>query len=82
MTALLLAGLRCYTTLEAVSPEINITQRITYISERNTCEEWAEKIYQTGWDKKDCLDILMNSDYTFSNMKKKIMMIFNLPFFE
>ena len=73
------AGLRCYTTLEAVPPEVNITGRITYISRNDTPDEWAEKILQTGWDRKDCMEVLMKSDYTLDCMTQKIMAIFDKP---
>ncbi len=73
------AGLRCYTTLKAVPPEVNITGRITYISRNDTPDEWAEKILLTGWDREDCSEVLMNSDYTFDHMTQKIMAIFDPP---
>lgn len=51
------ARLRCYTTLKAVLPEVNIMWQIAYISEDDAPDEWAKKIRRVGWDWKDCLDV-------------------------
>lgn len=57
------AGLRFYTTLEAVPFEVNITGRITYIGRNDTPDEWAEKISLTGWDGEDCSEGVISSDW-------------------
>lgn len=73
------AGLRCFVAKEAVPPESNVTDRITYISNYKTPDEWARTIINTGFERKDCMEILMKSEYTIERMTEKFMKILNSP---
>ena len=72
------AGLRCYTTDKVVPYETNVTGRVTFISEKNSAEEWAEQIVEGGFDRVSCLEKLEKSDYSLSNMQKKLLNLFGL----
>lgn len=72
------AGLRCYTTKDVVPDETNITGRVKFISGDAPPEKWAEEILSDGFERKNCLEILMKSDYTLSKMKEKLMKVFGM----
>ena len=65
------AGLQCYTTKDVVPNETNITGRVEFISADAPPEKWAEEIISVGFERKNCLDILLKSDYTLDKMKER-----------
>ena len=72
------AGLQCYTTKDVVPNETNITGRVKFIRGDAPPEKWAEEILSAGFERKNCLEILMKSDYTLSKMKEKLMKVFSM----
>lgn len=72
------AGLRCTTSKEAVPPEVNITNRVEFVSNTASPEEWAEAIINAGFDRMDTTNIMMNSSYTLKALKTKMYAVFGI----
>lgn len=70
------AGLRCYTSKGVVPQETNVTGRVNFISKNKNPDEWAARIIENGFDKKDNYLILENSPYSLKSMKRALDKVF------
>lgn len=69
-------GVHCYTTKDTVPRETNITGRVHFIEANKSPKDWANQIILNGFDWKDCISILENSEYSLNALKEKMMKVF------
>ena len=71
------AGLQCFTTKDAVPNETDLTGRVHFIRADAKPEEWAQNILATNLERKNCMETLMQSEYTLEKLEEKMMRIFD-----